>query len=47
MIDDEGNVDQGEFHNAFIPTWFLHASNDDFMCGEDLPIHPSMIIQDD
>ena len=47
MIEDEGNVDQGEFHTAFIPTWCLDASDDDFLCGENIPNHPLMITQDD
>jgi len=45
MVQDEGNVRQGEFHTTFIPIWCLNISDDDFLCGEDLPIHPSMIIQ--
>ena len=47
MIEDERNVDQGEFHNTFIPTWCPNDSDDDFLCGEDLLVHPSMIIQGD
>ena len=47
MVQDEGNLDQGEFHTDFIPTWCLNASDDNFLCGEDLPGHPSMIIQGD
>ena len=47
MIEDEENVDQGEFHSSFIPTWCLNASNDDFLCGENLPNHPLMTIHDD
>lgn len=46
MIKYEGNVDQGEFHTNFIPTWCLNASDDDFLCGEDLPIHSPLIIND-
>ena len=47
MIEDEGNVGRGEFHTTFIPTWCLNALDDDFLCGEDFPIHPSMVIQGD
>ena len=47
MIKDEGSVDRGEFHTTFIPTWCLDASDDDFLCGEDLPIHSSLIINDE
>ncbi len=47
MIEDDGNVDQGEFHAVFIPTWCLDASDNDFLCGEDILVHPSMIIQGD
>ena len=47
MIKDEGNADQGEFHTTFIPTWCLDASDDDFLCGEDLPIHSPIIINDE
>ena len=47
MIKDQGNADQGEFHTTFIPTWCLNASDDDFLCGEDLLGHSSMIIQGD
>lgn len=47
MIEDEENVDQDEFHTAFIPTWCLDVSDDDFLCGENLPNHPFMIIQDE
>ena len=47
MIEDEENVDQGEFHTTFIPTWCLDTLDDDFLCGENIPNHPSMIIQDD
>ena len=47
IIEDEGNVVRHEFHTTFIPTWSLNCSDDDFLCGEDLLIHPSMIIQGD
>ena len=47
MIEDEENVDQGEFNTTFIPTWCLDALDDDFLCGEDTPHHPSIIIQGD
>ena len=46
MIKDEGNVDQDEFHTTFIPTWCLNASDDDFLCREDLPINSPLIIND-
>lgn len=46
-IEDERTVDQGEFYSSFIPTWCLYALDNDFLCGEDLPIHPSMINKGD
>ena len=47
MIKDEGNVDQGEFHTSFIPTWCLNASDDEFLYGEDLRINSPLIINDE
>ena len=46
MIKD-GNADQGEFYTTFIPTWCLDSLDDDFLCGEDLPIHSPIINNDE
>ena len=47
MIEEEESVEQIEFHTTFIPTQCLEALDDDFLCGEDLLGHPSIIIQGD
>lgn len=47
MIEDEENMDQGKFHISLIPTLCLNASNGDFLCGEDIPIHSSLVVEEE
>lgn len=37
--NDEERTLQEESQKNFIPSWCLNASNDDFLCGEDVLTH--------
>lgn len=43
--DDEERESQKESHVVFIPNWCLESSDDDFLCGEDIPIHELPIVE--
>lgn len=44
---NEEMIHHYENHIIFIPNWCLKASNDDFLCGEDVCIHSSLIIEEE
>lgn len=44
---DEERESQDESPKVFITTWCLNSSDDDFLCGEDILIRPSLTVEDE